>query len=121
MSSNVKILICDDSALIRKKLKEELNEIGNIEVLEADNGEKAIEMYKKELPSMVFMDIVMPEKDGIQSAREIIQFDNEAKIIMLSSVGTKTNLKGALEAGACDFIQKPWYKLQIKSIVNKII
>ncbi|AKN31118.1 chemotaxis protein CheY [Clostridium carboxidivorans P7] len=116
---SLKVLICDDSSLIRKKLKELLFKYGCTEIFEASDGQNAIDMYKKYMPNLVFMDIVMPVKDGITALNEIIEFDESAKVIMSSSSGTKTLLKKALEAGACEFIQKPFANIKIESILKE--
>ena len=115
-----KALICDDSILIRKKLKDLLSANGYSEIYEAVNGQDAVDKYKLNQPNVVFMDIVMPIKTGIDAVKEILEFDNKAKIIMASSSGTKNNLREALEAGAFEFIQKPFEPEQILSIVNKL-
>lgn len=116
----IKVLLCDDSILVRKKLKESLLALGPLEIIEADNGQTAVEMYKQFKPNLVFMDIVMPIRDGLEALGEIMDLDKKAKIIMLSSSGTRTHLKKAIEAGALDFIQKPWEDSQIHSIVRRI-
>lgn len=121
MSENpLKILICDDSILMRKKLKESLNLCGTFEFLEATNGKAAVDTFKEMKPDLVFMDIVMPEKDGIQAVSEIIEFDKNAKVVMASSSGTKENLKKAIKAGAFEFIQKPWEQDQIAKIIGNL-
>ena len=116
-----KILICDDSILARKQIKDIIAEVGNPIILEASDGECAIEIYKQQKPDLVFLDIVMPKKDGNLTIDEIMTFDKEAKIIIVSSVGTQSQLKCALESGATDFIQKPINKLQIIDAVNKYL
>lgn len=110
-------LVCDDSILIRKQLKDLLSQNGCSEVFEAVNGQDAIDKYKLTQPNVVFMDIVMPIKTGIEAVTEILEFDKNAKIIMASSSGTKTHLKKALEAGAFEFIQKPFEASQISTIL----
>ena len=104
---NVKILIGDDSILARKQLKDIISTYGSPIFLEASNGQDTIDIYKKEAPSLVFLDIVMPVKDGNAAIREIVSYDNKADIVVVSSVGTQSQLKAAIEAGAHDFIQKP--------------
>lgn len=116
-----KILVCDDSALARRSLKAQLKELGYENVFEASNGEIAVSTYKEQQPAIVFLDIVMPVKDGIQVVEEIIAHDEKAKIIMFSSVGTQTNLRSALEKGACDFLQKPAKTEDINNILSKLI
>lgn len=122
MSENIlKVLICDDSMLMRKKLKDSLNLCGSFDILEATDGQKAVDSYKENNPNLVFMDIVMPVKDGIQAVSEIKAFDENAKVIMASSSGTKDHLKRAIEAGAFEFIQKPWEQEQITKIINNFL
>lgn len=115
---SIKILICDDSILARKKLKDFLVSIGCTQILDATDGQMAIDIYKEKRPDIVFLDIVMPVKNGISAVKEIIAFDPEAYIIMTSSVGTQENLKEALKAGAKDFIQKPLDNNQIKHVLE---
>jgi two-component system chemotaxis response regulator CheY len=113
----IKVLICDDSMLIRKKLKEVLKRCGCENVLEADNGQKAVDVYKESSPDLVFMDIIMPIKNGIEAVKDIIEFDKNAKVVMASSAGTKEHVKEAIKAGAFEFVQKPWEIEQINKIL----
>lgn len=115
----MRILICDDSITIRKKLAKSLRSFDTFEIIEAVNGVEAIELYKKHLPDLVFMDIVMPEKNGLEAVEEIVKENKEAQIVILSSVGTKENLKEALKIGAIDFIQKPWDHEMLERIVSR--
>ncbi|MCX8128811.1 MAG: response regulator [Clostridia bacterium] len=116
-SSVLRVLVCDDSILIRKKLKDCLLSCGCSEILEAADGQSAVDTYKEHKPDLVFMDIVMPVKGGIEAVTEILEFDGNAKVVIASSSGTKTHLKKALEAGAYEFIQKPFDEAQIRNIV----
>ena len=116
-----KVLVCDDSILARKQMKDVIKIAGSPTILEAANGEIAVEVYKAEKPDLVFLDIVMPKKDGNQVIDEIMAFDKDAKIIIVSSVGTHTQLKSALESGAIDFIQKPINKVQVIDALNKYL
>lgn len=118
MLDNVKILISDDSILARKQLKDIISNYGSPCFFEASNGQDAIDIYKKEAPALVFLDIVMPIKDGNAAIREIVAFDKDADIIIVSSVGTQSQLKAAIEAGASDFIQKPLNTDQIHHIIT---
>ena len=106
------ILITDDSILARKQLKDIISTLGTPVFVEATDGQSAIDKYKEVHPDLVFLDIVMPKKDGNDAIRDIMKFDPEATIIIASSVGTQSQLKNALEAGAKDFIQKPLDKEQ---------
>lgn len=116
--NSFKTLICDDSILIRKQLKDFLINSGCLEVYEATDGQDAVEKYKLLNPNLVFMDIVMPIKNGIEAVAEIIEYDKNAKIVISSSSGTKTHIKKAIEAGAIDFIQKPLEENQLLNILN---
>ena len=113
----LKVLVCDDSMLMRKKLKEVLKNCGCEDVLEANDGQAAINMYKENNPDLVFMDIIMPVKNGIEAVKEIIEFDKGAKVVMASSAGTKEHVREAIKVGAFEFVQKPWEREQINKIL----
>lgn len=117
--SNKKILISDDSILARKQLKDIINSIGQgAEFIDATNGQEAIDLYKENTPDITFLDIVMPVKDGIEAVKGIMEINNDAQIIIVSSVGTQTQLKAALEAGAKDFIQKPIETSHVETLLQ---
>lgn len=115
---DAKILIGDDSVLARKQLKDIISSHGGTHFLEASNGQEAIELYKANSPEIVFLDLVMPVKDGNTAVSEIMQFDPHAYIVIVSSVGTQTQLKRAIQLGAKEFIQKPLNSYQIESILK---
>ncbi len=115
---NVKILICDDSILARKQLKDTITKSGYENFLEASNGQEAIDLYKEHKPDLVFVDIVMPIKDGVEAIHEIREFDPSAHVIVVSSVGTQTQLKNAIMEGARDFIQKPFTDSAIREVIQ---
>lgn len=119
--NDVRVLVCDDSILSRKKLKDCVIAFGCKEAFEAADGEQAVEVYKEQKPDIVFMDIVMPNKDGIEAVKEIMAFDPSAKIVMASSVGTQQFLKDAIKAGASDFLQKPLDNDQVKRLLDNFI
>lgn len=103
---------------VRKKLSNTLKSIIDCDVLEAKNGDEAINRFNEETPDLVFMDIMMPVKDGLEAVAEIMSQHPTAKIIMLSSVGTKGNLQKALKFGAIDFVQKPIEIEKLKIILE---
>ena len=115
---NLKILICDDSILARKQLKDIISTLGTPTFIEAPDGQGAIDKYKETTPDLVFLDIVMPKIDGNIAIQEIMAYDPNATIIIASSVGTQSQLKCALQAGAKDFIQKPLDRQQVLDLVN---
>ncbi len=116
-----KLLICDDSILARKQIKDVIATLGTPVIFEATDGQSAIDIYKEEKPDLVLLDIVMPKKDGNIAIEEIMAFDPEAVIVIVSSVGTQSQLKCALEAGAKDFIQKPFSKDQLEAAIIKYL
>jgi len=117
-SKEMKIMIIDDSILARKQLKDVLTSMGFQHFTEAINGEEAISIYKDFQPDIAFLDIVMPKKDGITVVRELREYDKNAYIVMVSSVGTQRQLKAAIEAGAVEFVQKPFNEAQIQAIMQ---
>lgn len=121
MQQDLKVLICDDSALIRKKFRKILEVCQCKHIEEAENGVVAIEKTKEFKPDLIFMDIVMPEKDGIEALEEIKKDFPHMKVVMASSAGTQSHLKKALEHGAYDFIQKPVTLEAVTALIEKII
>lgn len=117
----IKILVCDDSILARKQLKDIVLTLGAPTIVEATDGQDAIDKYKEHNPDLVFLDIVMPKKDGNVAIQEIIEHDSNATIIIVSSVGTQSQLKKALLAGAKDFVQKPIEKEQVIKVINTFL
>lgn len=116
------ILICDDSILARKQLHDVVNRyVPNANVVEATDGQSAVENFKSSKPSLIFIDITMPIMNGIDAIKEIKKIDDNASIIVVSSVGTKTELKEAIMAGAKDFIQKPFSVSQIKILLESYL
>ena len=119
MSKTLTVLVSDDSILARKQLKDVIQKhTPEVTFIEASNGQEAIDRFRETKPDMVFLDIVMPEKDGIEATKGIMEIDDKADIIIVSSVGTKMQLKAAIEAGARDFIQKPMNPAQVESVLE---
>lgn len=116
--NELKVLVCDDSILSRKKLKDCIMSFGCANVYEAADGEESISQYATLKPDLIFMDIVMPKKDGIEALKGILEINPEAKVIMASSVGTQSFLKDAIKAGAIDFLQKPLDPDQVKRLIE---
>lgn len=119
--SNLKVLISDDSILVRKQFIDMLTSMGCTNIFNASNGQDAIDMYKENNPDLVFMDIIMPVKSGIEALKEITNFNPKAKVVIASSAVTQNYLKLAIEAGAYDFLQKPISVDHIKRIIDKVI
>lgn len=121
MENTLKVLICDDSILIRKKLRDILEKCKCNEIYEAENGEVAVELAKELNPDLIFMDIVMPVKGGIDALKDIKEYNKDSKVIMASSAGTNSHLKQALESGAYDFIQKPISFETVTNLIEKVL
>lgn len=117
----LKVLICDDSIFVRKNLKNSLLQFGVETIFEACNGEQAIDMYKENNPDVVFMDIIMPIVSGIDAVKQILAYDKTAKVVMASSVGTQSYLKDAINAGAYEFLQKPFDSNLVLKIIDSIV
>ncbi|MBR0163376.1 MAG: response regulator [Lachnospiraceae bacterium] len=119
MAKNV--LICDDAAFMRMMIKDILSKNGYNVAGEAENGAKAVEKYNELKPDLVLMDITMPEMDGIQALKAIKGGDANACVIMCSAMGQQAMVIEAIQAGAKDFIVKPFQADRVLEAVKKVI
>ena len=119
--SDKTILLVDDAAFMRMMLKDILTKNGYEVVGEAENGAKAIERYKELKPDLVILDITMPELDGIKAAKAIKTDDPSALIIMCSAMGQQAMVIESIQAGARDFIVKPFQADRVLEAVKKVI
>lgn len=103
----LKVLIVDDSLIIRKKILKIVEKLGHEVVFSAKNGQEAIDAYKTHKPDLVTMDITMPDMDGITAVEHIIKDDNEAKIIMVTSHGQEDMVIKSIQTGAVGYMLKP--------------
>ncbi|MGM0623479.1 MAG: response regulator [Campylobacterota bacterium] len=103
----LKVLIVDDSMIIRKKISKSVTSLGHNVVGTAQNGAEAIEMYQKLQPDLVTMDITMPDMDGITAVSKIMQSEVDAKIIMVTSHGQEDMVIKSIQEGAVGYILKP--------------
>lgn len=116
-----RILIVDDAAFMRMMIKDILTKNGFEVVGEAADGSQALEKYKEVRPDLVTMDITMPEMDGITSLKEIKKIDPSAKIIMCSAMGQQAMVIDAIQAGAKDFIVKPFQADRVLEAIKKTL
>ncbi len=116
-----KILVVDDAAFMRMMIKDILGKNGYEVVGEAENGAVALEKYKDLQPDLVTMDITMPEMDGITAVKEIKSMDGTARIIMCSAMGQQAMVIDAIQAGAKDFIVKPFQPERVIEAVSKAL
>lgn len=122
MSRALKILICDDSLVIRRKLSESIKLChSNVHIVEAADSFGAERMFILHKPDLIFMDIILPDRNGIDTVKRLKEIDPNAKIIMISTAGTKANLFKSVSAGAFDFIQKPIDHSTIEKVIYSFI
>ncbi|MBQ3560014.1 MAG: response regulator [Agathobacter sp.] len=115
------ILICDDAAFMRMMIKDILSKNGYNVVGEAENGAVAVEKYTELKPDLVLMDITMPEMDGIQALKKIKEKDGNASVIMCSAMGQQAMVIESIQAGAKDFIVKPFQADRVLEAVKKVV
>jgi two-component system chemotaxis response regulator CheY len=115
-----RILVTDDAAFMRMQLKNIFQSLGHEVVGEAENGQVAIDMYSELKPDLVTMDITMPEMNGVEAVKNIKANDPGATIIMCSAMGQQQMVLEAIQAGAKDFIVKPFDQDRIKQALEKI-
>lgn len=114
-----RVVLCDDAAFMRMMLKNLLTEGGFEVVGEASNGVEGVNKYKECSPDVVLMDITMPEMDGIQALKEIKATDPNAVVVMCSAMGQQAMVVESIQAGAKDFIVKPFDKDKVIETVKK--
>lgn len=119
-----KILIVDDALFMRKMLVDIINKEGLEVCGEAENGRDAINKYQQLKPDLVTMDIVMPkidDIDGIKAVKEIIKIDPQAKVVMVSAMGQHSLVVEAIQAGAKDFVTKPFQPSRVIEAVKRVL
>jgi len=116
-----RILIVDDAKFMRTLVKDALVPLGHEVIGEAENGNLAVELYKKLKPDLVTMDITMREKDGIQAAEEILTLDPAARIIMVTALGQENLLTKAIKIGVKDFVVKPFPPERLQKAAEKAL
>jgi two-component system chemotaxis response regulator CheY len=121
MKMMAKIIVVDDTAFLRTILKDLLVLGGHEIIAEARNGEEAIHLFKRLKPDLITMDITMPEMDGITALTEIVKIDALAKVIMCSALGQQAMVLHAIQAGAKDFIVKPFHKERVLLAVGNVL
>ena len=114
-----RLLIVDDTLFMRQRIKGIAQEAGWQVIDEAEDGEKAVARYQEEKPDLVTLDIVMPNLDGVSALRRIIQYDPNARVVMVSAVNQKSKLAECIQAGAIDFIVKPFEKEILRCFLER--
>ena len=116
-----RVLVVDDAAFMRMMVKDILSKNGYEIVGEAENGMKALEKYQELKPDLVTMDITMPEMDGITAVKEIKKVDPAAKVVMCSAMGQQAMVIESIQAGARDFIVKPFQADRVLEAIRKAV
>lgn len=116
-----KVLIVDDAVLMRNMLRDILSPPEFEVVGEAKDGVEAVERFQQTRPDVVTMDIVMPVKTGIEATREILEAFPQAAIVMCSALGQESLVSEALDAGAMDFLVKPFRAEDVRAVLRKVL
>ncbi len=116
-----RVLIVDDALIMRKRIKDVAERAGWEVAGEATNGEEAVELYRKESPDLVTLDIVMPKMDGVTALKHVLAADPQARVVMISAVDQKEKLSECIGTGAVDFIVKPFDSARLKRFFEKYL
>ncbi|MEI2721129.1 MAG: response regulator [Gemmatimonadales bacterium] len=116
-----RVLICDDAIFMRTMIADILTGAGYDVVGEAESGLQAVERYKALLPDIVTMDIVMPDMGGIDAVKAIIAAHPDARILMCSAMGQQALVVEAIQAGAKDFVVKPFQPARVLEAVQRVL
>jgi two-component system chemotaxis response regulator CheY len=115
------VLIVDDAEFMRLMLRDILDEMGLKTVGEAGDGCEALDLYRRLQPDLVALDITMPGRDGIATLREILAVDPEARVVMITALGQKDKVLESIQAGARDFIVKPFDPERVQATVGRLV
>jgi len=115
------VLVCDDAIFMRTMISDILTQAGYDVVGEAESGAQAVQQYRALKPDLVTMDIVMPDMGGIDAVREIVREDPDARILMCSAMGQQALVVEAIQAGAKDFIVKPFQPSRVLEAVQRVL
>ncbi len=115
------VLVCDDAIFMRTMISDILSQAGYEVVGEAETGAQAVERYRALKPDLVTMDIVMPDMSGIEAVREICKENPDAKILMCSAMGQQALVVEAIQAGAKDFVVKPFQPSRVLEAVQRLM
>jgi two-component system chemotaxis response regulator CheY len=116
-----RILIVDDASFMRSIIRDIFARGPFAVVGEAENGMDAVRLYREQRPDLTTMDIVMPVMDGLAALREIVRLDPAARVVMVSALGQETLIADAIDAGARDFIVKPFQPGRVLRVVQSVL
>jgi two-component system chemotaxis response regulator CheY len=115
------VLVCDDAIFMRTMISDILTQAGYEVIGEAETGSQAVQKYRDLKPDLVTMDIVMPDMSGIEAVREICKEDPDARILMCSAMGQQALVVEAIQAGAKDFVVKPFQPSRVLEAVQRLL
>lgn len=118
---SARVLVVDDALFMRAMIREALINGGFQVVAEASNGEEAVARYVEAKPDVVTMDITMPQMDGVQAVREILKRDPSARVVMVSAMGQQALVVEAIQAGARDFVVKPFDQTRLVEAIRRAL
>jgi two-component system chemotaxis response regulator CheY len=116
---SLKVLIVDDVAVARDLLRAMLRSLQVTDILDASNGHDAVALYQRARPDIVFLDIRMPGKDGLQALHEILAIDPKAFVVIDSADSTADNVRTAVQGGARGFMVKPYNMQKVRDILEQ--
>ena len=116
-----KIMLVDDAAFMRMMVKDALTKAGYTDLIEAQDGAEAVEKFNAENPDLVFMDITMPNMDGLEALKKIKELDSDSQVVMCSAMGQESMVIEAIKSGAKDFIVKPFKPERILKTVTGLL
>ena len=115
------VLVCDDAIFMRTMISDILSQAGYDVIGEAETGMQAVERFKELNPDLVTMGIVMPDMGGIDAVREIMKIAPHAKVLMCSAMGQQALVVEAIQAGAMDFVVKPFQPSRVLEAVQRVL
>jgi YesN/AraC family two-component response regulator len=121
MTYNLKVMVVDDDTHVRNYMTILVRNIVSRTVLQAENGDTAVEMFKDHRPDLVLLDVNMPKMNGLQALEKIREIEPDAVVVMITSLATRKIVEDAADFGACHFIRKDTPKDEITEIIKEII
>jgi len=121
MGGPFRVLVVDDASFMRNMLRDVFERGPFVVVGEAENGVEAVRLYQKLRPDLTSLDIVMPLMDGITALKEIVRFDPSAKVVMCSALGQEALVAEAIDAGASEFIVKPFRAERVLKVAQSVL
>lgn len=115
------VLVADDAAFMRKMIRMTLAEMGLENIIEAKDGDEAVNLFNEKHPDLVLLDITMTGKNGLEALSEIMEADPEAKVIMCTAIGQQQTVMEALGLGALDYVIKPFQKDKLLEAVQNAL